>query len=135
MPELQIILDAIKTMQESNHDCIESLRSELHTGLRASAVQIDVEMGIVNKEIKILASRIEKQNSNVASLQTESNNRQQAVHDFRDLEAKHKKRDEWINKNKIFLFGAFVIIVALIVVIVELIGAKAIIQNIVDKMV
>jgi len=54
MAELQIILDAIQDMRDSHHECMESVRNEMQTGLRSSAIQIKAEMDVVNLKLKII---------------------------------------------------------------------------------
>ena len=133
MPELQVIFDAIKEMNKSHDKCIDSLKGEIYTGLRASAVQINSEMEVVNNQLKELIDHVKEQNSNVASLQTESNLRKQIVIDFRALETKHKKRDEFIRKNWFWIILGFIFFVAVVVITVEIIGAKAVIQKAIEK--
>jgi predicted nuclease with TOPRIM domain len=133
MPDYTAIIKAISEMQKSHKDCMDSLKEEMYMGLRATTTQIDSEMEVVNLRLKELVDHVARQNSNVAKLQDESNKRMQAVIDFRALESKHKKRDEWIRKNLIWLIPAFVIVIAVIILIVDLIGAKVIIERAVDK--
>ena len=109
MPELQIILTAIQDMKDCHNKCMESLNKEFAA-----------KLGAVNENVIELKNHVLKQNSNVALLQDESNKRLQAVIDFRAHEGKHKKRDEWIKKNMVWIIIGFFLIVSIIVAIVEL---------------
>ena len=133
MPELQIILDAIKEMKDSHHECMESVREEMRAGLKSGAIHINSEMEVVNFRISQLTNHVATQNSNVANLQNESNNRSQAVIDFRAHEAKHKKRDEWIKKNMMWIILGFFLIVSIIVAIVDIVGVKVIVTKAIEK--
>jgi Flp pilus assembly protein TadB len=133
MPELDIILDAIKEMKDSHHECMESVREEMRAGLRSAAVHINSEMEVVNYRISQLTDHVATQNSNVASLQNESNNRAQAVKDFREHEKKHLKRDAWIKKNMMWIILGVFLIVSIIVAIVDIVGVKVIVTKAIEK--
>jgi predicted nuclease with TOPRIM domain len=134
MPDYTAIIKAISEMQKSHKDCMDSLKEEMYMGLRATTTQIDSEMEVVNLRLKELVDHVARQNSNVAKLQDESNKRMQAVIDFRALESKHKKRDEWIRKNLIWLIPAFILLIAGIIIAVELVGAKVVFERAIDKL-
>lgn len=133
MDETALILAAIESMSKSHDECICALKEEMSIIQRASTVHLSSEMEVVNREIRGLQKRMDIQNGNVATLQAESLKRQQAVYDFRTLEKNHKKRDEWLKKNLFWLIPAFVLFVAIVVIAVDLIGAKVIVEKAVEK--
>lgn len=122
MPELQIILTAIQDMKDSHNKCMESLNKEFAA-----------KLGAVNDNVIELKNHVLKQNSNVALLQDESNKRLQAVIDFRAHESKHKKRDEWIKKNMVWIILGFILFTAIVVIIIDIVGAKVIITKAIEK--
>jgi hypothetical protein len=79
---------------------------------------------LTNEIIKELSDRQAKQNSNVAKLQKESNDRAKVVADFRRLENKlldYKKK--WM-----YVVGGAVLFVLVIVVVYDMIGVSGIIE-------
>lgn len=91
-----------------------------------------------HKEAMDSNDRIEKHviqtNGRVNCLEEESKKRQKAVDDFREHEGNHKKRDEWIKKNLIWLIPAFILLIAGIIIAVELVGAKVVFERAIDKL-
>lgn len=113
MTDSQLILSAIESMNKSHDKCICALREEMAIIQRASTAQVSAEMEVVNMRITSLDGKVSIQNGAVASLKTESLNREQAVKDFRKLEGTIKKvRAKWL----LLLLGGilFVVIVTLI---------------------
>ena len=133
MPDYTAIISAISEMNDAHKLCLDSLKEEIRFGLRASAVQIEAEMSVVNNRIGELSKHVAEQNSNVFHLKEESENRKQAVLDFRVLEGKHKKQYAWIKKNTVWILLGFVLFVSIIVTAVEIVGVKVVVEKAIEK--
>jgi len=125
MADLTTILGAIEEMNKAHESCVNSLKEEMKTGLRASAIQIEAEMEVVNNRLKELSDHVATQNSSVFKLKEESEKRKVAVDDFRKLEGQLK----WFKKRWIAILVGFIIFVAIIAVIVDITGVKIVIEK------
>lgn len=129
MPDLTTILNAITEMNKSHDKCISALKEEMAIIQRASRVHLSSEMEVVNKEIRGLQQRMDKQNGNVAALQAESIKRQEVVNDFRTLERNIKKvRARWM----LLLLGG-ILFVVIVTAIYDLGGFPKMFAWLIDK--
>ena len=133
MSEFSVILGAIAEMNQAHKDCVSALKEEMRIGLRSSAVQIEAEMEIVNSRIQELSEHVAEQNSNVFKLKQESENRKVVVEDFRKLEKRVQGREIWVKKRWVAILALFIISVAAIVVVVEIVGVKVVIEKAWEK--
>ncbi len=120
----EAILYALKTIQETNNKAHEDLREFIRGGIKGIHLEMAANAELTNEIIKELSDRQAKQNSNVAKLQASSNERAEAVADFRRLEQKlidYKKK--WLY----FVAGAIVLILA-VVVIYDVVGLRGILD-------
>ena len=120
----EAILYALKTIQETNNKAHEDLREFIRGGIKGIHLEMAANAELTNEIIKELSDRQAKQNSNVAKLQKESNDRAEVVADFRRLEKKlfdYKKK--WM-----YVVGGAVLFVLVIVVVYDMIGVSGIIE-------
>ena len=120
----EAILYALKTIQETNNKAHEDLREFIRGGIKGIHLEMAANAELTNEIIKELSDRQAKQNSNVAKLQKESNDRAEVVADFRRLEQKlldYKKK--WM-----YVAGGAVLFVLVIVVVYDMIGVSGIIE-------
>lgn len=120
----EAILYALKTIQETNNKAHEDLREFIRGGIKGIHLEMAANAELTNEIIKELSDRQAKQNSNVAKLQKESNDRAEVVADFRRLEQKlldYKKK--WM-----YVVGGAVLFVLVIVVVYDMIGVSGIIE-------
>jgi len=128
-PDYSAIIEAIESMKDSHNKCMVSLRNEVKVGLKGSAIQIEAEMSVINAELKRLVTQVLTQNSDVKQLQEESNKRVIAVQDFRRLEGRLK----WLKKKWVAILFGFVVLITAIVVIIDLVGVRIIVESIWEK--
>ena len=120
----EAILYALKTIQETNNRAHEDLREFIRGGIKGIHLEMAANAELTNEIIKELSDRQAKQNSNVAKLQKEGNDRAEVVVDFRRMEQKlldYKKK--WM-----YVVGGAVLFVLVIVVVYDMIGVSGIID-------
>jgi len=120
----EAILYALKTIQETNNRAHEDLREFIRGGIKGIHLEMAANAELTNEIIKELSDRQAKQNSNVAKLQKEGNDRAEVVVDFRRMEQKlldYKKK--WM-----YVVGGAVLFVLVIVVVYDMIGVSGIIE-------
>lgn len=120
----EAILLALKTIQTTNEQAHQDLREFIRGGIKGIHLEMAANAEVTTQAIDILAERQDKQNSNVAKLQEESDKRRAAVEDFRRLEEQLKVfKKKWLY----FLVGG-VAFVLVIVIIYDVIGLSGIIE-------
>lgn len=120
----EAILLALKTIQTTNEQAHQDLREFIRGGIKGIHIEMAANTEVTTQAIDILAERQDKQNSNVAKLQEESDKRRAAVDDFRRLEEQLKVfKKKWLY----FLVGG-VAFVLVIVIIYDVIGLSGIIE-------
>jgi len=105
--EYQVILKAIEQTCEAHNE-----------GIRGILASIDANATVTNSELQGIKKHLAKLNGTVATLQTESDLRKQAVIDFRN----HQKFGKWVHKNWWLVTLIFICSVTLIFVILERFG-------------
>jgi hypothetical protein len=122
--ECNVILDALKSYREANLESHNDIRELIHEGLKGVQIAIDTNATLTNTRIDGLTDRMDTNNGNVAALQKSSDDRAQAVKDFRKVEQDLKDfKKKWLY----FIAGA-VAFVLVIVVVYDLIGLRGIID-------
>lgn len=109
--DFEPIINAINTVKSSNDTAHELLREFILVGNAAIQKNIEASAWVTNNDIKALTARLDKANGNVAKLQEESLKREEAVRDFRKLEADLKRiRAKWM----LLLLGGILFVVSVI---------------------
>ena len=120
----EAILHALNTIKEANSAAHEDLREFIRGGISGIHAEMAANAEVTNNNIKTLTDRQEKQNSNVAKLQEESDKRKCAVDDFRRLEKGIKDyRKKWP-----YLAAGAVGFVLAVVILYDAIGINGIID-------
>lgn len=124
MADLQVILDAVKEMNDSHNQCICALKEEMAIIQRGSRIHLSAEMEVVNRRISELDTKVDDldikvstQNGNVAALKAESIKRQEVINDFRILEKnlnglKKRLKERWL---LLLLGGIFFVVIVILI--------------------
>jgi hypothetical protein len=122
--ECGIILDALKSYREANIASHNDIRELIHEGLKGLQLTMDANAEITNNRLEGVVKRMDVNNGNVAALQKSSNERAQAVADFRAIEADLKN----FKKKWLYFVGAGIVFILIVVVAYDLIGLRGIIE-------
>jgi len=109
--EHNLIMAAIEIVRDTNNEAHDDIKELLSAGMRASRIQADTEMSIVNNRIDQITKKMDIQNGQVKALQIESGNRQQAFNDFRELQKVIKK----YRKNWVFILLGTILFVVIVI--------------------
>jgi Flp pilus assembly protein TadB len=122
--ECSVILDALRGYRDANDKSHEDIRELIHEGLRGIRLTMDANAETTNERLGTMVKRMDTNNGNVAALQKSSNERAEAVRDFRRLEAELSGfKRKWL-----YLIGGAVALVLAVVVIYDLVGLRGLIE-------
>jgi len=124
MPDLKVILDAVDEIRQANVDAHIDIRKAVTDGIHGVHKDITATAWITGRDLKDIKEHLAKLNGTVADLQRESNNRKQAVIDFRN----HQKFGKWVHKNWWLVVLMFICSVTLIFVILERFGLIGVLE-------
>ena len=122
--ECNVILDALKSYRDANLASHNDIRELIHEGLKGLQLTMDANAEITNNRLEGVVKRMDVANGNVAALQKSSNERAQAVVDFRAMEADLKN----FKKKWLYFIGAAVFLILTVVIVYDLIGLRGIIE-------
>jgi len=122
--ECNVILDALKSYKDANLESHNDIRELIHEGLKGIQLTMDSNQEVTNMRLDGMTKRMDVANGNVASLQKSSDERAQAVKDFRKVEEDLKN----FKKKWLYFIAAGIVFVLLIVVVYDLIGLRGIIE-------
>ena len=121
----------LKLLTQSHDDLKEVFEAGIR-GLQqtvgANAEVAAIEAKSISVEVSAIVKRLDRMNGNVARLQEESNKRQQAVDDFRRLEANCKYKHDWPKKNLLYLIAGGIVAILVVVVLYDVLGLRGIIE-------
>ena len=127
--EVNIILDAVETVKQSNDQAHELLKEFILVGNGAIQKNIEASSWVTNCDIKALTARVDRANGNVAKLQAESDARKVVIDDFRKLEKEIKTiRNRWM----IILLG-FILAVLIVNIVYDLGGFPKMFEWLINK--
>lgn len=129
--ECQILLTAIKAIQDANVQSHKDLHDLIATGLSAVQANIDANADVTNGQLRGVNEHLARLNSRVAEHERIIGERQSVIDDFnnfkRDYATSHKKWD-WAKKNWLVISIGFLVIVGIIVGIYDAIGLRGLIS-------
>jgi len=127
--EFTILLEAIRKIESANKTCHEEMRKSVELGLKAVQANIDAYAFVTNKRLEGIENHLKKQNGNIAELWKTSDERKQAVQDFRNLETKFK----WIGKNWLIIMLLIIIGFAVLSFLYDIGAITGFIDKLIDK--
>lgn len=129
--ECQILLTAIKAIQDANVQSHKDLHDLIATGLSAVQANIDANADVTNGQLKDVNDHLARLNGKVAEHERIIGERQLVIDDFNNFKrdyATSRKKWDWAKKNWLIISIGFLVIVGIIVGIYDAIGLRGLIS-------
>ena len=132
--ECQILLTAIKAIQDANVQSHKDLHDLIATGLSAVQANIDANADVTNEQLKDVNDHLARLNGKVAEHERIIGERQLVIDDFNNFKREYstsRKKWDWAKKNWLVISIGFLVIVGIIVGIYDAIGLRGLISMVV----
>lgn len=125
--ECQILLTAIKAIQDANLQSHRDLHDLIAKGLSAVQTNIDANAEVTNSQLQGVNDHLGRLNGKVAEHERIIGERQLVIDDFnnfkRDYDVSRKKWD-WVKKNWLVISIGFLVLVGIVVGVYDAIGLR-----------
>ena len=125
--ECQILLTAIKAIQDANVQSHKDLHDLIATGLSAVQANIDANAEVTNGQLKGVNEHLARLNGKVAEHERIIGERQLVIDDFNNFKrdyATSRKKWDWVKKNWLIISVGFLVLVGIIVGVYDAIGLR-----------
>lgn len=129
--ECQILLTAIKAIQDANVQSHKDLHDLIAAGLSAVQANIDANADVTNGQLKDVNDHLARLNGKVAEHERIIGERQLVVDDFNNFKrdyATSRKKWDWVKKNWLVISVGFLVLVGIIVGVYDAIGLRGLIS-------
>lgn len=129
--ECQIILTAIKAIQDANVQSHKDLHDLIATGLSAVRANIDANADVTNSQLQGVNEHLARLNGKVAEHERIIGERQLVIDDFNNFKkdyATSRKKWDWAKKNWLIISIGFLVLVGIIVGVYDAIGLRGLIS-------
>lgn len=129
--ECQIILTAIKAIQDANVQSHKDLHDLIATGLSAVQANIDANAEVTNSQLQGVNEHLARLNGKVAEHERIIGERQLVIDDFNNFKrdyAVSRKKWDWAKKNWLIISIGFLVLVGIIVGVYDAIGLRGLIS-------
>ena len=116
--ECQILLTAIKAIQDANVQSHKDLHDLIATGLSAVQANIDANADVTNGQLKDVNDHLARLNGKVAEHERIIGEGQLVIDDFNNFKkdyATSRKKWDWVKKNWLVISVGFLVLVGIIV--------------------
>ena len=127
--ECQVLLAAIKAIQDANETSHRELRELITIGLVGVQTNIDANAEVTNEHLKGQTARLDKINGSVADLYRKHEERGKVVEEFYAVKEEFQRRTkkiDWIKKNWILVTLLFIGSVAIVLLLLDTLGLRGI---------
>ena len=127
--ECQVLLAAIKAIQDANEASHNELRELISIGLSAVQTNIDANAEVTNGHLERQTARLDKINGSVADLYKKHEERGVVVDEFHELQSEfnHRmKKMDWIKKNWLLVTLLFIGSIAIVLLLLDTLGLRGI---------
>ena len=125
--ECQILLTAIKAIQDANVQSHKDLHDLIATGLSAVQANIDANADVTNGQLRGVNEHLARLKGKVAEHERIIGERQLVIDDFNNFKkdyATSRKKWDWAKKNWLIISIGFLVLVGIIVGVYDAIGLR-----------